>query len=588
LSYIKKEQFYTWPKRNIPFVPQKQHYYNNVISDRLLVAELLGFCIKGQNRIIGKRTVNYENHSDQVELQYIHLDNEEILWKNRKPSGTKYVFASELIRNHFNCQTSSSKVRSIKNCPDKKLGKELNKINKVCAFSRKSYNDCIAIDIDNHNNSSEQVINAVHYIVDNYFSSIIYAEVSITGSYHIFLKLKRPYNNSQLIQFQTVLQNIHPNIEIIGSTNKKQLLQYIDSPTYVPIQFDKNKFIKVITETEYNHNIFNFVPEIDSIQHLIPKHDFVFNQYQEDLIEESIPIFGNRKHSKKKDNSNIIEKLKTKYPYYSGQRVEYMKKIAGVCKNYGLTKEQFLEIILSNDMGSKDLSKWNKKKIEKIYFDYYENPNYYTNSSLKPYKQEEKFYSNRHLISDIYLKSIINKFSQDYTNIYVKSLKYKSWKQEYKKVIPILIEEIIGVIIYDYYNPKQKNKKSNLTMNKFNQIVSGFQISNKWKKMFKEHYNVKIDINNVTNSILKNTIFKQIMINNIVYCYNPNYSYSRIWKLNIRFNTNIIKNIIKNIKKIINYNNHIFYMDIMLKVSDSQNYEFGVKLKNFEESQNFT
>lgn len=540
-------------------------------KSRVSLAIALGYDLSS-NRSQGYKLATYEPLLDEIDISYkiydkFYIQNNKVTLHNNNKWGVN-IHPYFVIRNHYNAQSKKNKNRKIlyiKDYIEDNLNKQLWKLNKVCAFSRHERSNVIAIDIDCHKESDKQKsLDAFKFIVKNYYKNIKYSEISINNGFHIFIEVNEIPNQSQLKQFQNYLHSLgYDNIDIIGANNKNQILQFIDSPSYLPIKIFKDGSFTGISENDYSYNVLFF----DLKSKLKTVNDLMIDYKKEELI---IPIFANRKFSNKSSSlskEEIIIKLKNKYNYSSGQRIEYMKKIASACLYYNLNKYEYLDIILANNKGSKDLSKWTTKQIENIYFTYYDKfcTIYTKNKSNFIYHSKDIFYSNSNLITNPYMKVQINKFSNTLINkVILPNLKYNKWINEYKRITPLLINEIIGTLLYDKNNPKQKNPLSKLTNNKFKQITSGLQISNKQLELFKKNYNCKINIQKLCNLILQDTIFKQIMINNLGYCYNKQYSFNRVFKLNTII-ININKSIIINIQNwLSNYTYNIKY--IMSKV----------------------
>jgi len=575
-SYSIKENLNVWTKEYI----EHTHPDSELTAKRVSTAILLGFDVSRNNekkrttRYQGERWAYYDPEFETLDINYKdhtseELDNGTIIFvKNgHGKTITAKLYPKKSITDHYNAQSSKSQNYVLSKYKDSNIpvniSKDAWKITKSCLFSRSPYTKVIAIDIDCHQpEDKNDAITAFKFICTNYYDNIMYVEESQNNGYHIFLQVNEFLNQEKLKKFQQYFKDLDfNNVEIIGANNEKQLLQYIDSPQYNPVQVDRNGYTTAIPEFVYTDFITKF--QLNS-KHLtisdlckVRKPRILLNleekvKQAEEYEENSyVSIFGNRKDIKTKFTSKdkIIQNLKVKYPYGAGERVQMMKTIASACLFYGLTQEEFVEICLANDSGSKDLKRWSKATIERIYFKYYTDFCLIVDKGQDSFKYSiDSFISNLYLIdTNSYLKIRVNEFSNVFSNSYLSTLKYDKWKSEYKRIIPILISEIIGSFLYDQLHPKQRNKKSTLTQKKFNSIVKSFQITSKWKEQFKSQYNCKIDINKLVNLIMNNTIFKQIFLNKSGYCFNPKYSYSKLFKLKEYRHNSIINNIIKNI-----------------------------------------
>ena len=572
-SYSIKEDLKVWTKEYI----EHTHPDSELTAKRVSTAILLGFDVSRNNekkrttRYQGSRWVFWDDSLKQGEINYrtydeIELNEGRTIYTRNKKQLKVYISPSISITKHYNSQSKRSKNYKIKkynDCLPDKLNKDLWKIQHSCLFSRYPYTKVIAIDIDCHKpEDKNDAITAFKFICTNYYDNILYAEISQNNGYHIFLQVNEFLNQEKLKKFQQYFKDLDfNNVDIIGANNEKQLLQYIDSPQYHPISVDRTGYITAITESVYTDFVLKFqlnskhltISDLCRVRkpRVISNLEEKVKQAEEYKENSYVSIFGNRKDIKTKFTSKdkIIQNLKIKYPYGAGERVQMMKTIASACLFYSLTKEEFVEICLANDQGSKDLKRWSKATIERIYFKYYTDFCLIVDKGQDSFKYSiDSFISNLYLIdANSYLKIRVNEFSNVFSNSYLSTLKYDKWKSEYKSIIPILISEIIGSFLYDQLHPKQRNKKSTLTQKKFNSIVKSFQITSKWKEQFKSQYNCKIDINKLVNLIMNNTIFKQIFLNKSGYCFNPKYSYSKLFKLKEYRHNSIINNIIRNI-----------------------------------------
>lgn len=545
---------------------EKDRIINNN-NDKIRALFNLGYDLT-KNRKQGKMFLTYNQRDNQISSSYTTYNQNDI-------ERGKIVFKNffipiniiDTVKKHYNCQNYKNKNRKLKRFNtyniDKNTIKICNKVDKIHAISRHPNTSIVAIDIDNHNNTKEKSIETFKYIIKKYYDNIVYTEMSQDYGFHLFINFNTHLNQKKLKTIQqSIISEGFNNIEIIGANNSSQLLRLIDSPHYIPIKFNKD-FSKweQQSEKEYLTQILNFNYSDNKEIFIEPKKISIKEIFiPKEKEYPAIPIFIKKNTNLHyRNKQDVITYLNTKYPFSAGQRVDYMKKIASACLYYNLSSDDYINITLSNNCGSKDLNSWDNQKINKIYTEYYNtfcNIIGTSNQHQYKYSSSTQFYSN----IDLYNENI-NTFAKEkikeFSNVLLKktilpSLKYKKWKDEYYSITFILIKEIIGSIIYQTQNSKTKNPLSNISQKKYELITKGYQFSRKQLEFFKQHYKTNINIHKLFNLIIKNSIFTQFFHNNSGYCFNKNFKFSRQFMFKkINNSKQIYNNILINITEYI-------------------------------------
>ena len=465
-------------------------------------------------RLLGFETTR---STRKIAMQYILKDGERD-WCAYTEKYFKNIYkqeeTGEMIGNYKKVKTTLNKTVTFNQCPQLLYNHTQHK--KVYAFNRSSYTDIIYIDIDATNSFdiSKQLIHDLNL-------KEIFIEINKNnGHNHIFFKTDKIYTIDELKHIEGMLNKQYKVQIDVGTQNK--VIRYICSKDYTPGYIDNNIFIPFSSKQERITHLKNFkTSKLFSLKKLynlikpLEKVTIQQNTPQENNLSDIIPILEGRiyngiQSSKKTFNTDNLQK----YEYGCGTRNENLVNITSTCLRYGETNvETIADIILSlHDGTSKDINKYGIEKYkDKILKPSIEYMKAHFDSTKSKYVSKNKW--NGEFISNIhYLKLEENKelrqlcriitleFKKIIDTIWTKSQRSK----EAKRILPYLIQEMLGQMIYNDEHERIKNPHSKVSNHKFKQLTCGFIFSNKWYNSFCKYYNVQgINIKKLASEILQ-------------------------------------------------------------------------------------
>lgn len=404
-------------------------------------------------------------------------------------------------------------------------GKNIYKVhNKTFGSSQQMNSDILLLDIDNRENIS--AIETLGLFLD-YFNintkELIYIEQNIfTGGIHTALKLPCKISN---INFYSELESfLHKEGIDIECNFINKVLRFPLSYEYNPIQKDDKifQFNEFIPESFFVKSFEEFISDISNpkICSSLELLNFI-NNFQD--IDRKNNYWKIKKHLFKKKYST--GKFKPDYyKIYKGNRYDTMSKLIPYAKNYGNNIEQVADIILANNVSSKDLNKWSREKLIANITPFYNKCKTFD----KTIKSYNGFISNEKLLhtktinflnNEIFINWFTNKFVQEYMKLRNKHnngfSNISSMKLEnLKKQLPLFLTEIIGSMYY------QVNNENEFIDSRFN-CIKGFQLSDSHLKAMQDYINQKLSIENELKNTsiqyLKKAILNTLNIEEIYY-----------------------------------------------------------------------
>ena len=450
-------------------------------------------------------------------------------------------FSKDMIQKHFLSPllTKQRKISFYYNL-DKKEKNELKNHNtslvnmymvdnKTFGSSQQIGTDILLIDIDNYEDM--HALETLSMFLDKVnlnVSDLIFLEQNVfTGGIHTAIRLPHQITNTEF--YPLLMQEMQKEGIRIECNFINTILRFPLSYEYVAIQkndkifkydeFIPNQFWEKTFEN-YLNNLNDNICNSDYLNNLIMathqlKDEDKWNNYWK--IKRN--LFKKSKKIKKKFENYDFYKLK------NGQRYNSMSKIIPYAKITGHTLDETVDIIFENNINSKDLAKWSKEKLKKNITKFYNNCPDQVCSIIK---STNEFISNKDLVPEITKKFLFDvSFNNWFTGVVCKEyLKernkhnngFKQFSNEkfeiLKKLMPYLLQEIIGKMFYD-----SKNKKEFIN-SKFNRNI-GFQLSDSHFNKIQEYAIQQVGIDSplakTSSQYLKKAILKALKLAEIKY-----------------------------------------------------------------------
>jgi hypothetical protein len=373
-----------------------------------------------------------------------------------------------------------------------KTEKKLNYISyTLCGSDIKSESNILILDIDNHNNLGTLAPYEEWLKLKKLFSNnIIYMEMSAEYGFHIYIKLNKNYSAEDKKEYLDKIKNEHD----LKFTEIPSRLRFPCSYHYQCCDIElqpKDPFINL-------QEIPNKYKNIKSLKLNI------YQNYKPSIIYSRQKKSEYISHYKFLNSTDII--------ISEGNRHLPMLKICRISKYNQWTLQDTIKVIRQLDIGSKDLKKWDDKKLETII------KNIQEKSRLKPIenisnRKPDTYKSNSHLIPSQILNLIQ---SEDIIFKLIQESNYKLTPLNQLKFKETLIE-MIGTLYYNTQNPKQAV---------IHKLLIGTQFSETYCNLLSEYlsekFNITIDCLTIVKSILKNKkIFQQYFSNKRGWLYSP-------------------------------------------------------------------
>lgn len=353
---------------------------------------------------------------------------------------------------------------------------------------------------------------------------LLYIEQNIfTGGIHTGIVLPHKITNNEFYSYlESYLKEEGIRIEC-NFQNKIYRLPL--SYEYIPIKKDERIFgcYEFIYKDFYHNSFKEFVKSINFKKSV-----------KSELLNEIINKFREKKpyedywKGKKKLFKRNVEHKEFKpmdfYTIERGERFNTMSKLIPYAKMCGYSLDETVELIRNQNISSKDLTKWSYDKLKNNIKSFYNKCNH--TQIIKP-ESTDKFFSNLHLLKDNQYKlfdddKMKNHLTRMIEHYYIQERRkhnngFKDFSNEKKLtnniIIPIMIKEIIGYMIYSINDNKEFINKS------YNKYL-GFQLSDQYLNKLMNHI---ITINGLNKDsklsiqYLKRAIIRFLKLNEIKY-----------------------------------------------------------------------
>lgn len=376
------------------------------------------------------------------------------------------------------------------------------------AFREYDKTEIIAIDIDTHSFTENKLKN-------NSFKFEEFQKLS----FNILNKLKELNLNVILYEDSKICRGIHAYIKLNNLQYKEKIKEYISeilTSEFKEIQVEyrnQNKSLRLPFAYDYNCRD---IETFKIINKIYKKVNQSLNYYNKDCIDnEEIynvlqQICAKPKPILTKSNifykENVSKNKNIKLENFqitSGNRVSGNKtqwKLLGNCLLKNKSVHEFITLSKNCNIDSKDLNKWNDKKINKNLTQMFEygQKNFVKKEIKYKVSTNSTFVSSLNFISEkdeINLEKVIIKLKE---NI-ISNNQYNRQTERLLKDCNIFFLELIGKIKYEDSNSRKLSKEViedfRLTSQKRSDLLQGYQFPKEYLVKLKNHYNLKSDIN---------------------------------------------------------------------------------------------
>lgn len=422
---------------------------------------------------------------------------------NGKEIITRFIglhYQSEKIRNilaqheygSYNCRKSNK-------YPDLSddLRLKINRYNKKgVGLNQSKYSKVIYFDIDNHdydNNGKTNADNTLQILYKHLgYPKEIFIERSFSGGYHVAFAVNDIVNDQDSLEFVKNFQDKYDcHLEVRTSEKIFRIPNHFTyTPGYTIFKDKKISFIPFKDKEYYKDHILNIINNTDIV--LDYKKISEFNKKKKKIVKpRSCNVFSRIR----KSNPTVLP-----YPLAAGCRNENTLKNALIAITQGMLFEEYFNKLDMCYTSSRDWGRWSYDRKRKEASRAYESAMGYISGKSEKYKPKS-FLSNIDYIPDN-IKTILNnpliisKFC-----IYRES-NYLSIRDRNYRETSIMIQEVIGKILYDLHNPVNIDDK--LTGKELSEHLSiGSSISYTFLEKLKNHYNMQGDIFKMFNHFVK-------------------------------------------------------------------------------------
>lgn len=362
----------------------------------------------------------------------------------------------------------------------------MNNVNKKTFGSSQQLNsDILLVDIDNY--EERHAVETLGMFLDEInlkVKDLLFIEQNaFTGGIHIAIHLPHKITNTEfypLLMKKMAEKDIRIECNFINS-----ILRFPLSYEYVAIKHTENifNFDEFIPESLWEKT---FTDYLNNLNDDIANSDYLNNLIIETHKElQGFNVWDNYWKIKK----HLFQKIKTIqsqgldiYKLKYANRYDQMSKIVPYAKINGNSLDETVDLIIANNINSKDLTKWSRDKLKHNIEKFYNNCPSAATVVVKKYSNT--YISNEKLVPEItkqflnnelFVKHFTDKFIQNYMNERNKhNNSFKSFSKEkieiFHKEIPLFLKEIIGLMFYSINSDK---KYINDDYNKY----LGFQLS---------------------------------------------------------------------------------------------------------------
>lgn len=364
------------------------------------------------------------------------------------------------------------------------------------------------IDIDNHKKvndatrkACESFAEAILHVLEAHEIPVLHIERSTeNGGFHIFclkdqLWVRKIIQeerqsllaelNEELIEGKGDLGGDHIRVDYIGKLGK---IRFPFSYSYEPIEWSEGKLVAPVDSRlsywrRYTDRNLQLIEE-DNLKRLAPASIDI--EPQESLVNVSFS----------RDASGLFKPCD--FSYGAGERVSTLKTLAFYGVHHEWSFDTFKIEARKADRGSRDYAEWDEARILKDLQSFWA-------TARKAYSKPDRgaivrrdrfkaFNSNRHLIRSKAKSEVNNLVSRLLRTDDMKELQGRMERNEFRKLIRLLIVEIIGQRIYNRARPVQSTISGDSPELKeyWKKVVESehltVTIGEKWLRLFAEHY----------------------------------------------------------------------------------------------------
>lgn len=535
-NYVANKYFDDICEYNKSIVSYRQSFFKNVSTNdlkSLLKTLSYNLDFNSTNYRWGKRIYDKNSKkftwtsSTNKQIQVFYWDKSE---HQNKSYYKNVYFTDENIKDHFlSCYKSKRKIGfyyHLTNSEKNELAPYLTSLenmymvnNKTFGASQSLNSDVLLIDIDNHEDRSalETLMMLLDYLNIEVSDLMALEQNVFTGGIHTAIKLFQPITNKD---FYSDLMNHLKSLGITIECNFiNNFLRLPLSYEYVAIQkvekiFNYNEFIpQELWEKDFStyvHHLNKKVCNSDILNNMIS----IYHPSEENKWKK---YWKTKKHLFKRPLNLNHKHMPIKlYEITSGHRYEVMSKLIPMLKSSGHSLDEVVDIIIQQNVNSKDLAKWSREKLKNNITNFYNK----SNISISKKSSYNGFISNisnlphqtlQFLSTKEFSKFITERFIQNYLkernkhNMGLNNLS-KEKIEILEKEVPYFIKQIIGMMFYHNSSPK---------ISSINERI-GFQISDKYLTKLQEQAIIDLELDS-NNTLTKTSLqyLKKALLNTL-------------------------------------------------------------------------
>jgi len=387
------------------------------------------------------------------------------------------------------------------------------------AFREYDTTEIIAIDIDTHDFTENKLknksfnfnefenlsLNILNKLKELNLNVILYEDSKICRGIHTYIKLKNLKHKQKIKNLiYEILTNEFKEIKIEYRTCNKSLR--------LPFAYDYN--CRNIDNYKVINKLYNKVSQSTNLFNKeCIDNDEIYNDLLQICAKPRPPLEKTNIFYKENIHKNKSINLKN-FSITSNNRVGGEKtqwKLLGNCLLKNKSVNEFINLSKDCNLNSKDLNKWEDKKLihnlSKMYE--YGKKNFVKKEIKYKINSTDDFVSSLNFINNIdkiNLEKVIIKLKE---NI-IKNNSYNKQSERLLKDCNIFFLELIGKIRYENSNGRKLSKdviqEFCLTSQKRYDLLQGYQFPKEYLSKIKKHYNLK------SNSITLFNIFKDLFL----------------------------------------------------------------------------
>ncbi|MFX0140059.1 MAG: hypothetical protein ACFFDN_40830, partial [Candidatus Hodarchaeota archaeon] len=340
--------------------------------------------------------------------------------------------------------------------------------NSIIGLTQPSRIRVLHIDIDDHNGEGIEKENETIQLLLSYFpkSRPIYFNRRRDGGTHIGLAFKEYIDRDTAYEFKSMFNTLHPKNKI----DIPHISRIPWCPQYSNLDVKKLYKEKDITAFRNEH----IISDVFSVFNQIFKYNF--SKYGIS-IKDFNKLLNSQKGNKKFyietygivpylreyytcTKNNINKSIQDKYDALSintGQKFDNLKTMASYGLHLNLSPEQLAIDAKMKNCSSKDVDKMSLYQLEKFFSGCHR---HFAGDFTRRYKStnheyKDLFFSNVDIVPEEIKKFFKSNKTYHFEILKNLNLKNKKIENEYKKTIPLVLIEILGMFFFDEENKKQ-------------------------------------------------------------------------------------------------------------------------------------